>query len=86
MLCFLLPQPSDQPLFLLPRGREPSRRVLLTDLHCGVIIVISPTIPERPVGDSTAIPLHAIVEVILALLAVVVEDDKVIIPVLIIQL
>ena len=85
LLCFLL-LPSDQHLFLLPRGREPSRRVLLADLHCGVIIVISPTIPKRPVGESTVVLLHAVVEVVLALLAMVVEDDGVVIPVLIIQL
>ena len=84
MLCFLLP--SDLHLFLLPHEREPSRWVLLTDLHCGVIIVICPTILERPVGDTTAVLLHAVVEVVLALLVVVVEDDGVVIPVLIIQL
>ena len=86
LLCFLLPQPSDRHLFLLSCGREPSRRVLLTDLHCGVIIVISHTIPARPARDSTAVLLHAVVVVVLALLAVVVENDGVVIPMLIIQL
>ena len=86
LLCFLLPQSSDQHLFLHPRGREPSCQVLLTDLHCGVIIVINHTIPARPAGDSTAVLQDAVVEVGLTPLAVVVVDDGVVIPVLIIHL
>ena len=65
LLCFLLLLlllPRDQPLFLVPRGREPSRRVLLIVRLCGVIIVISHTIPERLVGGFMVVLLTAVVE------------------------
>ena len=49
-----------------------------TIIGLGVIIVIVLDILARPVGDSTAVLLDAVVAVVLALLAVIVEDEGII--------
>ena len=61
-------------MFLLPHGREPSCQVLLIVLLCGVIIVISPTIPKRLAGGFIAALLAEVVEAVLVLLFATVES------------
>ena len=55
-------------------------------LHCGVIIVISHTIPERLVGGFMVVLLTAVVEAILVHLLEVVEADGEEVPLVLIIL